>query len=315
MTSFIESMRSIDRRWIYLALSATLVVALLLGKPLTPVVLPYVQKLYDTVEQAPAGRGQGKIILIGITFASSTLGENGTQARALIRHLMLAHKRFAIIAVGEPQGAMLGQAIASDLAKQYGYVYGTDWIDFGYQIGTLAFFKSFPKDIPANIKVDGLQQKPLASFPIMQGIKTMNDVALHVEITASASLSDWIQLVQPTTSPRLKIAYGCTGVMATEAYPYLDSGQLIGMMPGLKGAADYEWLVDQREQKAFEAGEVKDRYDPKRYNSVNLPAPARQLMYTQNAAHLVVILFILLGNLGLLLSKKTRPAKKEDRHA
>jgi hypothetical protein len=40
------------------------------------------------------------------------------------------------------------------------------------------------------------------------------------------------------------VAVGVTAVMAADMYPYLQSGQLIGMLSGLKGAAEYEKLVD-----------------------------------------------------------------------
>ena len=304
MEDFFQRLQLLDRRWIYLALTAALVVSLLLGKPETPVVFPSAQQLFDAVEQAKAHAGDAKIITLGTTFAGSTLGENGNQLRAVIRHLMLRHQRFAIIAIGEPQGATLGRQITDELAAHYGYKYGVDWIDFGYKLSTLAFFKSLPSDIPGTIKSD-VDGKPLSSFPIMKGIKTVNDnLAMHIEVTASASVFDWISLVQSATHPRLKIGYCPTGVMATEAYAYLDSGQLTGMLPGLKGAADYELLVDNLEAREIADGHLKGPiYSPKGAGN-NLSQSARQLMFTQGAAHLVIILFILLGNIGVLLARR-----------
>ncbi len=313
MTTRQSWMQAHSRQLIYLALTITLVVALIVGKPVSPIVLPSVQQLYDEIEKAPANPGDHRIILVATTFSASTKGESMNQARAIMRHLMLAHKRFAIISVGEPQGAKLGPAIAADLAKQYGYVYGTDWINFGYQLNTLAFFKAFPQDIPGTIKTDGTLKKPIAGYPIMHGIKTIDDnIALHIEITASASVFDWLQIVQPATNPRLKIGYACTGVMAAEAYPYLDAGQLVGMLPGLKGASDYEKLVDDREAAMVAAGQLKAAYDPAKSAASLLPKPARQLMFTQGIAHMVILLLILLGNLGLLFgARAVRTTPKE----
>jgi len=305
-------MQSLDRRWIYLILSIVLIVALIVGKPVKPVVLPSVQSLFDAVEKAPAGPTDGKIILVSTTFANNTIGENGNQARAVFRHLMLRHKRFAVLAVSEPVGAEIGRIIPTSLAKRYGYVYGRDWIDFGYQVGTLAFFKSFPLDIPGNVKVDAVNHKPLDQYEIMRGIKTIQDnVALHIELTASASLFDWMMIVQPMTRPRLKIGYGCTGVMAAEAYPYLDSGQLIGMLPGLKGAADYERLVDELEMR-LKPGITADQLSFASIPRISLYHSARYLMFAQNAAHIFVILLIILGNLGMFLTKRqAKPVSKE----
>lgn len=316
MNQFLQRMQSIDRRLIYLVMAVTFLVTLIIGKPVTPLVMPPVQQLYDAIDAAPAGPDDGKLILIGMTFSASTIGESGNQARAIIRHLMLRKKRFAVISIAEPQGAVYAQLITTDIAKQYGYEYGKDWINFGYQVNTLALYKSMPRDIPGMLKVDGTENKPLTSFPIMEGIKTMKDIAMHVEITASDSVFNWVLYVQPMTSPRLKIGYACTGIMASEAYPYLDSGQLVGMAPGLKGAADYETLVDQLEEQQITDGARKEseRFDPKLMQNVPaFPKPARYLMFTQNWAHIIVILFIIIGNVGMFLSRrKPRSAKETD---
>jgi len=221
-----------------------------------------VQQLYDAVENAPAGPGQGKIILVGLDFEAGSLGENGNQARALLRHLMMSRKRFAIFSI-TPQGAANGQMMASDIAAQYGYRYGIDWIDFGYQLPVLAFYKTLIYNIPQAIGADGRDGKKLSAenFPIMAGIVSMKEVAMHVEITTYATLDDWISIVQPATKPRLRIGYACTGINVTGAYPYLDSGQIVGIMPGLKGAADYEKLVDRAETAALRAGRLHTRFD------------------------------------------------------
>ncbi len=312
MGRFLDLMQNLDRRIIYLVIGVLLVVVLLLGKSETGVVLEPTQKFFDSVQAADTSPQSHKIIVVGVTFAANTLAENGNQMRALVRHLMLTHKRFAVVAVGEPQGAAQGPRIVKDLAAQYGYTYGTDWIDFGYQLPSLGFYKLYTKDIPNAIKEDGQLKKPIASFPIMDGIKTVSDnVAMHVEITASSSVFDWIQYVQNAT--HLKIGYACTGVMASEAYPLLDSGQISGLMAGLKGAADYEQLTDSLEQAQVQAGTRKAMYDPKATPSLQLPQPARMLMFTQSAAHLAIIIFIILGNVGLLLS--TRLARKNGKES
>lgn len=312
MDRFLHSLLNIDRRWIYLVLAIVLIWALIIGKAVNPIVLPPTQQLYDAVEAAPAGPGQAHLILLGMTFSAGTMGENANQARAIIRHLMLRHKKFAIISIAEPQGAEYSRRMVTDIAKQYNYEYGKDWISFGYKINSLAFYKAFTKDIYSIVPTDGVEAKPLRSFPIMQGINSANDIALEIEITASASVYNWIQLVQPATKPRMKIGYACTGIMATEAYPFLDSGQMVGLLPGLKGAADYEKLVDDLETREYRAGRITHLFNPDAPASLKLPPPARRLMFTQGAAHLVIILFIILGNVGLLITKRrARLAEKE----
>lgn len=248
-----------------------------------------------------------------MTFSAGTMAESGTQARALIRHLMMMKKRFAVVSIAEPQGATYAVQICSDLAKQYGYHYGTDWISFGYQLQTPVFYKSFAHDIPAAIGADGVESKPVASFPIMKGIHNANDLAMFIDVTASDSVWYWVQLVQPATQPRLKIGYACTGIGISEAYPYLDSGQIVGMMPGLKGGADYETLVDNLQLKEYRAGRVaRPTFDYAAPVSLKLPMAGRKLMFVEGPAHLTIILFILFGNIGMLVARaRARKAGKE----
>ena len=119
MGRFLDLMQNLDRRIIYLVIGVLLVVVLLLGKSETGVVLEPTQKFFDSVQAADTSPQSHKIIVVGVTFAANTLAENGNQMRALVRHLMLTHKRFAVVAVGEPQGAAQGPRIVKDLAAQY----------------------------------------------------------------------------------------------------------------------------------------------------------------------------------------------------
>jgi hypothetical protein len=66
--------------------------------------------------------------------------------------------------------------------------------------------------------------------------------------------------------------------MATDYYPYLQSGQLFGLLPGIKGAAEYEQLSDVRGDGL------------------------RGIPY-QTAAHAVVLIFIVLTNVAFFAKR------------
>jgi hypothetical protein len=297
MERLLNNLVTLDRRIIYLVVAVVLIVSLVVslvtGKKETATVQPSVQQLYDAIAQAP----DNKLIILDATFSPNTLPENGNQFRALVRHAVLAKKRFAIMALDQ-QGAGLGIQIVQDVTKQYGYTYGKDWISFGFQLGALAFFKQVIKDVPKAMSADGVNGEPLTpeNFPIMRGIRTIKDISIIVEVTASAAIWSWIQIVEPAAGKNLQLGYACTGVMSAEAYPLLDAGQIIGLMPGLKGAADYEQLVDD-----LEAGQPgRTPYEPDTLQEL-ITKPARVLMFTQNYAHIAVLLLILIGNLALLV--------------
>ena len=45
---------------------------------------------------------------------------------------------------------------------------------------------------------------------------------------------------------KFELGGGCTGVMAPGLYPLLRSGQINGLIGGLRGAAEYESLIGQK---------------------------------------------------------------------
>ena len=64
--------------------------------------------------------------------------------------------------------------------------------------------------------------------------------------------------------------------MAPEQYPYLDSGQLSGLLTGMKGAAEYEKIT-------------------------GLTGAGSAAMGGQSFAHLSILILIVLGNLSVLV--------------
>src|ERR1051325_3533861 len=115
---------------------------------------------------------------------------------------------------------------------------------------------------------------PISQLPIMQGVHAFGpggQISMLIDVTGAATIDSWYQFVGPTGA---KIGLGCTAVMAPEQYPFLDSGQLSGLLTGMKGAAEYEQLV-------------------------GAPGTGSTMMAGQSFAHLYIFILILLGNLSV----------------
>ena len=121
---------------------------------------------------------------------------------------------------------------------------------------------------------------PLDSLPMMKGVKNYDQIKCVIDIAAGSVLDSWIAYGQGRYG--FPLATGVTGVMGADYYPYLNSGQIFGIMGGLLGAAQYEKLADN-------------------------PGRAMDGMRIQLYAHIVIILFIIMGNIGFLISKRKRP--------
>jgi hypothetical protein len=116
-----------------------------------------------------------------------------------------------------------------------------DYCNFGYKPQPLAMILGMGDNIATTISTDAEGRK-LESLPIMNGITNYNEMNLVVEFAGSVAGASWFTYARPKFG--LNVGVGVTAVMAADEYPYLQSGQLIGMLAGLKGAAEYEKMVD-----------------------------------------------------------------------
>ena len=273
--AFWERMQRIPRYYVYLLLAAVVVWQLLM-----PIRLPIVPSsattgLYDAIKAAP----DDKLIIISTDWDASTQAETGPQTQAVINACFQLKKRFVIMNMQPPMGVKLSNDIALAVGKQYGARYGIDWANWGYKYGYGNVLMALAKDIPKAIG-DDFYGKPATTLPLMKGVKDIKSISLVIEITGLSGMTEsWIGLIQGPYQVPFASAY--TAVMAPGYYPFLDSGQMKGMLVGAKGAAEMEALVKR-------------------------PGSATTIMNVQSWAHVLIIVLIVLGNVGYVLSRSRR---------
>ena len=266
MTQF----QAIDRRIIYLCVAIAIALPFIVQVKLPVIPTMPSQKFYEAVEKVP----KSKVVLIAADFDTGTEGENGPQVQAVLEHLMIKRIPFVIIGVAI-QGPELVQSYAEKLAKKYGYKYGVDFVNLGYLPGGQLALERFCRSV-WQTKPSDYKQKPLTELPLMRKVRTAEDIALVAEFTGSGVLSWYVQTFWGQF--KVPLAQGCTGIIGPEQFPYLDTGQLSGLMVGLKGAAEYEALL-----KVSREGVRR--------------------MIPQSLGHLAALSLILLGNLGMWLAR------------
>ena len=86
--------------------------------------------------------------------------------------------------------------------------------------------------------------------------------------------------------------------MGTDAIPYVESGQLKGIIAGMPGAAEYEKMVYDFLDKNKNSNKfISD-------NKPIIPGKVLQYLSAQSVAHLIMVLFIILGNMSYYYSRK-----------
>jgi len=231
------------RRTLYLLLAAAIALPFFAKAVIPPVVGREARALYEAVESVPPN----KIIVLSLEFEAGTIGENLPQTRALMNHMMKSGKRFAIMGF-DPMGPVFGQREAEDLAKRWNRPYGKYWVNWGYKTAVVQTLKAMIRDIPGTMVTDH-RGTPLSKLPVMDGIKDAKDVGLIIDVTPSALYEAWMAYFAGPGGVKMGVAP--TAVMVSDIFPYLDSGQIVGMLKGLAGAAQYESLVfgkDARER-------------------------------------------------------------------
>jgi len=273
--SVFEKLQHIDRRVMYLLLVAVIAAPLIWRLRLPIVVSPAVRGAYDAVESIP----DDKIAIISIFWASGTIAENQPQTEALIRHMFLRDKKFAILAF-DPQGNKFSYDSAARISKEMGKEYGKDWVHWGYRPAAnfVPLLQALPHDVQGAIGKD-YHGMPVGSIPMMQGIKKIDDIGLIAEVTPSQTLEVWIAFIYgPYRTP---LIYAPTAVMAPEGFNPLDAGQIEGMLIGLKGAAEYEHLLNRQDFATRAAGAL-------------------------STSHILIIALIVAGNIGYISSRRRR---------
>lgn len=268
---FWEVMNNIDRRIIFLILAVCVIIPLIVstGAQITPTA-PVVSA-HESVETLEAG----DYMMISIDFDATSAPELMPMLRSVLRQafdkdvkvIMLGH-----IAIGLP----LGHMALEQVAEEYGKEYGVDYVDLGYRPGYIAVMIAMGREIE-DIFASDYQGTPLREMPITKGIHSYADIDLLFGFEHGAVIDYWVRYAQARFGQRM--TFGTTAVMAPDAYPYLQSGQIEGLVGGLKGAAEYETLI-------------------------GYPGLGTRGMPAQQWAHLLVIGFILLGNLGYYFTRK-----------
>lgn len=270
-----ERLMNIDRRLIWGLLFVALSIPLIkpLGLPLS--IGAQTQSVYDYVEALPSGSK----VFLSMDTDPSAQGEIGPGSIALFNHL--AKKGMKVYAVGfNPGGPNFFEALAQQ-SLLAGKEYGTDWVNLGYLAGGQAALAAMAKDIPGAYPND-FRGNVTTSLPIMEGLVDVKSIALAISITSSDGFRWWIQQVgDPYGVP---LATMCNMVDAPQIMPLVQSKQLLGVIAGLRGGAEYEKLV-----QVLGLGSAG--------------------MDAQSVAHMLVLVLVALGNIGHLLSRPAKGAK------
>ena len=263
---------SIDRRWIFLIIAVVVIVPLIfpVGLPIRPT--DTTKNVYDSIEKLPAGSK----VLLSVEYSPSTRPENHPMTISILRHLFKNNHKVFITCLW-PDGQFMAQDAINQVAKQeFNKTYGIDYVFLGFRPGNEAVVKGIVSNLRKLYTVD-VYQKKIDEIPLMKGINNFKD--FDFLFSSSAGFPGTIEWVQYASDPTgIPMASGVTSIQVNEVMPYVQAGQMVGVLAGMPGAAEYEALINQK-------------------------GSATSGMDAQSVAHLVIVLFIILGNVSFFIER------------
>lgn len=269
-----DKLQSIDRRIIYVIVLLAVAIPMInpIGIPLS--ISPLTSAVYDIANKLQPGDK----VLFSLDYSPGGSPDVHPQAVAMMDHLMSRGIQVVMVSFWDA-GPMYGEQLMAPYPDK---VYGTDFTNLGFIPGGENAIRNFGFDVTI-VKSD-FRGGPVASQPIMAGLKDCRDFALVVDfVSGNPGIAEWIRQVQGPLD--IKLAAGAVTVNVPTTMPFVQSGQIVGMLQGLRGAAEYELLMG-KSGKAVAA------------------------MDGQSLGHVAIITFILIGNVAYFLSggKKKKKA-------
>ncbi len=264
---------SVDRRWIFIVIAVVVIIPLLVPIGLPIRATDTSKSVYDAIEALPKGSN----VLLSIEYSPSTKPENHPMTISIMRHLFRNDQKVYVTCLW-PDGQFMAQDALKQVAEsEFNKTYGEDYVLLGYRPGGEAVVKGIVSNIRKLFSVDAKQTK-VDDIPMMDGITNFKD--FDFLFSASAGYPGTIEWVQYAADPTgVPMSSGVTSIQVNEVMPYVQSGQMIGVLAGMPGAAEYESLINQK-------------------------GSATSGMDAQSVAHLVIVLFIVLGNISFFIERK-----------
>ncbi len=262
--TFGERLEKLDRRWIFLVVALLVLLPLLFPLKLPLSVSGPARNYFQAIEDVP----DGSIVVLAGDFDPASAPELLPMTASSIRHLFRKNCRIIALQLWEGGPPLIDEALHT-IGDELGKTYGTDYVNLGYKSGREAVMPSFGNSFSRTFPND-YSGTPVTTLPLMAQADNFSQTALFVNISAGyPGTKEWVQQVQGRFN--VKMVSGSTAVQAPEIYPYLQSGQVLGLLGGMAGAAEYE-------------------------KSIGWPGPATKGMDAQSSAHMFVVFLILLGN-------------------
>lgn len=270
----LDRLAHLDRRVLFLFVGLAVIIPMIFPIGLPVDITRPVKSAYDKIESLP----EGSIVLVSADYDPTSEAELYPATEAIIEHCFRKNLKIYMMGLW-PAGTTLGNMAINRFAPQYEKKYGTDYINVGYRPGGAVMLLSLGRNFRDIVRSDYLGT-PIDSLELGRVVKSAKDISVVVTLSGGdPGVLHWVQYFHARYG--VPICAATTAIMAPQQYTYLNSGQLTGLLGGLKGAAEYEMLINRKGRAA-------------------------RGMDSQSIVHLLLVFFIVLGNIILLSQRRKK---------
>ncbi|MBZ0158691.1 MAG: hypothetical protein K8G79_00840 [bacterium] len=274
MRELADKLLRLDRRVIFVLIALATLIPLLRPIGLPVRISPEVRQVHDYIESLPAG----SVFLLSLDFDPASKPELYPMAVALLNHAFKRDLRVIAMTL-LVTGTGMAEKVVSGIASEHGKRRGLDYAFLGYSPGGSNVIINMGQDLAVAFPTDHYGERT-ADLPVLQGINSLRQVNYVISLAAGTpGVESWY--VYGKEKYGFELGGGVTAVIAPGLYPFLDTGQINGLIGGLRGAAEYETLIGMKGKAV--AG-----------------------MDAQSATHFIIIGLILICNLFYFLTRRTK---------
>lgn len=287
-------LQRIPREIVYGTLFILLLVPFFVRWQLPVYVSPQARGIFDALEEVHAATPD-KPVFIFSGWGPGTQGENRPQMTVFIEHLVRLRQPFVVFApILEPIAPAMSRLVINEViqaereraeaaGEEFDFAYGTHYANLGFKgvtTPTIALIlQALERDLPELVRVD-FDGTPLDELPLMRDIQRLSDFSMLLTVGAGDDGEDIVGIFSPQ-HPEIPVGVATVALVATRLYPYVDSGQFVGLLDGLNGANEYRQLLHPEESSTMKGNAM-------------------------TAARLFIVLLIVIGNIGMLIEHRRR---------
>lgn len=268
---FWEAILKLDRRWVFLVVAVVTVIPIIRPLNLPVYVTQETKWVFDGVEALQPGDP----ILVAFDYEPGSTPECKPMAEALLTQCF--KKKLRVVGVTIlPVGVGTGEEALTEVSGREGAILGKDYTFLGFKSQQFATVINLSLSVQDTFPTDRYGNNT-SELPVLKGVKKLADFKYMIVIHDDSTIEYWVVYGHDVVG--IPIGSMSTAVMAPGYYPFINTGQITGIVGGLKGASEYEKLVGVR-------------------------GAASLGMDSQAVIHVFIVALMLLGNTAYLITRK-----------